>query len=69
MLALLGKAEDDDSFLSSTPPQDLGMTDLQRYVVLQTRDISTSASFEIAVRHCVNANGLSGNMLDVSLES
>lgn len=67
MLALLGEAEDGGAFLSLNTEIVSGRIDGDLFV-LQTRDTSTGASFEIAARHVVNAAGLGANKLAASLE-
>lgn len=67
MLALLGEAEEGGAFLSLNTEIVAGRIEAGRFV-LQTRDTSTGASFEIAARHFVNAAGLGANRLAASLE-
>lgn len=67
MLALLGEAEEHGGFLSLNTEIVSGRIEADRFV-LQTRDRSSGASFEIAARHLVNAAGLGANRLAASLE-
>ncbi|GAA4125564.1 NAD(P)/FAD-dependent oxidoreductase [Aminobacter aganoensis] len=67
MLALLGEAEEHGAFLSLNTEIVSGRIETERFV-LQTRDGSSGASFEIAARHFVNAAGLGANRLAASLE-
>lgn len=67
MLALLGEAEDGGAFLSLNTEIVSGRIDGDLFV-LQTRDTSTGAAFEIAARHFINAAGLGANRLAAGLE-
>lgn len=67
MLSLLGEAEDGGAFLSLNTEIVSGRIDGGSFV-LQTKDTSTGAGFEIAARHFVNAAGLGANRLAAALE-
>lgn len=66
MLALLGEAEEGGAFLSLNTEILSGRIEAERFV-LQTRDRSNGASFDIASRHFVNAAGLGANRLAAAL--
>ena len=67
MLSLLGEAEAHGTFLSLNTEIVSGRIDANRFV-LQTRDTSSGATYEIAARHFVNAAGLGANALAANLE-